>query len=234
VPEEVVRVEPHGTWPLAGPADADLTRQAVLSTSRSRFLYRGVKRLVDIVVSMAAILFCLPFWAIIAILIKRDSEGPILFKQKRPGLNGKDFTLLKFRTMVQDAESKLPEVMHLNQENDGSLIRIKNDPRVTPLGKFLRTSSLDETPQFINVLLGDMSLVGPRPISRPITDKRNPIRLRVTPGLTGLWQISGRKDTGCAFMIGKDLEYVCKRSLLYDLWIILQTVGVVLRGIGAR
>ena len=105
---------------------------------------------------------------------------------------------------------------------------------MTRMGKFLRAASLDETPQLINVLLGQMSLVGPRPISRPITDPRNPIRLRVTPGLTGLWQISGRKDTGCAFMIDKDLEYICKSSPLYDLWVILETVAVVVRGRGAR
>jgi lipopolysaccharide/colanic/teichoic acid biosynthesis glycosyltransferase len=136
--------------------------------------------------------------------------------------------------MVDDAENRLPEVIHLNQERDGSLIRIKDDPRVTRLGRLLRATSFDETPQFVNVLLGHMSLVGPRPISRPIADKRNPIRLGVLPGLTGLWQISGRKDTGCAYMIGKDLEYICRRSLTYDLWIVLQTVLVVLRRSGAR
>jgi lipopolysaccharide/colanic/teichoic acid biosynthesis glycosyltransferase len=136
--------------------------------------------------------------------------------------------------MVADAEQQLPDVMHLNEEPSGSLIRIKDDPRLTRVGKFLRATSLDETPQLINVLLGQMSLVGPRPISRPLADSRSPIRLRVMPGLTGLWQISGRKDTGCTFMLDMDLEYICRRSFLYDLWIMLQTVVVVVRGRGAR
>ena len=234
MPEEAVGVEHRVVWPVVETVETDLTHQAMYSAAQPMPLYCCVKRSVDIVASLAAIVFCLPLWAVIAVLVKLDSRGPVLFKQPRPGQNGDPFTLLKFRTMVNDAEAKLSDVMHLNQESDGSLIRIKDDPRVTPLGRFLRGSSLDETPQFINVFLGHMSLVGPRPISRPITDRRNPIRLQVPPGLTGLWQISGRKDTGCAFMITKDLEYICKRSLLYDLWIVLQTVYVVVRRSGAR
>ncbi len=236
MPEKAVRVEHSMAWPVAVPEqmEHDLAHKASLALARPRPFYNCAKRVIDIVVSLAAILFCTPLWLITAILIKRDSKGPVLFRQRRPGLNGKPFTLLKFRTMVDDAENRLPEVIHLNQERDGSLIRIKDDPRVTRLGRLLRATSFDETPQFVNVLLGHMSLVGPRPISRPIADKRNPIRLGVLPGLTGLWQISGRKDTGCAYMIGKDLEYICRRSLTYDLWIVLQTVLVVLRRSGAR
>lgn len=223
-------------WSAAAPdqVELDLAQQARLALARPRPFYNCAKRVIDIIVSLAAIVLCTPLWIITAYLIKRDSKGPVFFRQRRPGLNGKPFTLLKFRTMVDDAESRLPEVIHLNQEDDGSLIRIKDDPRVTRLGRVLRETSFDETPQFINVLLGQMSLVGPRPISRPIADKRNSIRLGVVPGLTGLWQISGRKDTGCAYMIGRDLEYICKRSLTYDLWIVLQTVLVVIRRNGAR
>lgn len=212
----------------------DLAEQALQAVAVPRPAYQILKRCIDIVGALAGIVICLPLWAVIAIVIKCESPGPVLFRQKRPGLGGVPFTILKFRTMVQDAEQRLSEVMHLNVDPTGSLIRIKDDPRVTRFGKFLRSSSLDETPQLLNVLAGHMSLVGPRPISRPIADPRNPIRLRVVPGLTGLWQISGRKDTGCNFMLDKDLEYICKRSLLFDLSIILSTVAVVMRGRGAR
>lgn len=234
MPEKAVGVEQSMAWPMPEPAEPDLAHRAKMAASQPRTLYRCAKRLLDVLASLAAIVFCLPLWAIIAVLIKRGSRGPILFRQQRPGLNGKPFTLLKFRTMVVDAEDRLFEVIHLNEEPDDPLIRIKDDPRVTGIGRILRETSLDETPQFINVLLGHMSIVGPRPISRPIADRRNPIRLTVPPGLTGLWQISGRKDTGCAFMISKDLEYICKRSLAYDLGIIIQTVLVVVRRSGAR
>lgn len=221
-------------WVTEGARFQDLADQAMVATARSRPGYQVAKRCFDIVAALAGILVCLPLWALIAIAIKRESKGPVLFRQQRPGLGGVPFTIVKFRTMVDDAESRLPEVMHLNAEPSGSLIRIKDDPRVTRFGRFLRSSSLDETPQLLNVLAGQMSLVGPRPISRPIMDIRNPIRLRVVPGLTGLWQISGRKDTGCSFMLDKDLEYICKRSFTYDLAIILMTVLVVVRGRGAR
>lgn len=184
--------------------------------------------------AIVGIIICLPLWALIATCIKLDSRGPVVFRQKRPGRDGVSFTLLKFRTMVHDAEERLPEVMHKNLDPTGSLIRIKDDPRLTRVGRFLRKTSLDETPQFINVLLGHMSLVGPRPISRPIADPRNPIRLGVRPGLTGLWQVSRCKNTTVTFMIEKDLEYVCKRSILFDLSIIIQTVLFILRRNGAR
>lgn len=212
----------------------DLSERALAAAAVPRPVYLAAKRCFDIVAALAGIIVCLPLWALIALAIKRESKGPVFFRQQRPGLGGVPFTILKFRTMVQDAESRLPEVMHLNVDPTGSLIRIKDDPRVTRIGKFLRQSSLDETPQLLNVLAGQMSLVGPRPISRPIADPRNPIRLRVVPGLTGLWQISGRKDTGCSFMLDKDLEYICRRSFLYDLGIIMMTVLVVVRGRGAR
>jgi lipopolysaccharide/colanic/teichoic acid biosynthesis glycosyltransferase len=220
--------------PVGETVVAGATAQALIATALPRTGYRIAKRCLDVIAGLAGIALCLPLWAAIAVAIRLDSKGPVIFKQQRPGLNGVPFTMLKFRTMVKDAEAHLSEVMHLSVEPTGSLIRIKHDPRVTRVGGFLRATSLDETPQLLNVLLGQMSLVGPRPISRPIDDVRNPIRLRVTPGLTGLWQISGRKDTGCAFMLDRDMEYICKRSFLYDLGIILMTVLVVVRGRGAR
>lgn len=233
MPEDTIQtVAPR--WVPGDLRDLDLVQRATIAGSLSRPLYTFFKRLVDVVASLCGILLCLPLWAMIAVLIKLDSSGPVFFRQKRPGLRGVPFTLYKFRTMASDAEDRLRDVMHLNREVSGSLIRIDDDPRVTRVGRFLRASSLDETPQLVNILLGHMSLVGPRPISRPITDTRNPVRLGVLPGLTGLWQISGRKNTGCAYMIERDLEYICNRSILYDLRIIIQTVLVVLRRTGAK
>ena len=219
----VDREQPHG-----------LALQACAAAAQSRTGYTVAKRTLDVFVSLIGIIICLPLWAIIVVCIKLDSRGPAIFRQSRPGRNGVPFTLLKFRTMVHDAEQRLPEIMHMNLDPTGTLIRIKDDPRLTRVGRFLRNACLDETPQFINILLGQMSLVGPRPISRPIADPRNHIRLRVRPGLTGLWQVSRCKNTTVAFMIDKDLEYICKRSILFDLAIIIQTVLFVLRRNGAR
>lgn len=196
-------------------------------------MYLSAKRFADIILALGGILLCLPLWAVIAVAIKLDSEGPVLFRQKRPGYRGRFFTLLKFRTMQADAEARLAEVMHLNKQADGTLIRISDDPRVTRVGRWLRRSSLDETPQLINVLKGDMSLVGPRPISRPIPGARAILRLEALPGITGLWQISGRKNTDTSYMLLKDMEYLRHRCLTLDLWIVLKTVPAVFGGKGA-
>jgi lipopolysaccharide/colanic/teichoic acid biosynthesis glycosyltransferase len=174
-----------------------------------------------------------PLLVIIALAIRLDSPGPILFRQRRPGLNGRWFRMLKFRTMVRDAEARLPQVLSLNREPDHSLLRIADDPRVTRVGRILRRASLDELPQLLNILRGDMSFVGPRPISRPILDERAWRRLTVKPGLTGLWQINGRKETDCHFMLDKDLEYIANRSLWLDLSILAQTIPAVMCGNGA-
>ena len=203
------------------------------SESGSLRAYLMVKRVLDVAGALVGIVLCLPVWAIIAIAIKLDSPGPVFFRQRRPGYRGKPLWILKFRTMYQDAEERLQEVLHLNQQKDGTLIRIPNDPRVTRIGRFLRRTSLDETPQLINVLKGEMSLVGPRPISRPISDPRGTLRLRALPGITGLWQVNGRKNTDTAYMLEKDMEYLRRRCLTFDLWILLKTFGAVLRGDGA-
>jgi len=198
------------------------------------YWYLAAKRALDIAVALIGIILCLPLWALIAFAIKLDSPGPVLFRQRRPGLGGRPFWILKFRTMYQDAEQRLQEVLHLNRQPDGTLIRIPNDPRVTRIGRLLRRSSLDETPQLINVLKGDMSLVGPRPISRPINDPRARIRLQVLPGITGLWQVNGRKNTDTNYMLEKDMEYLRRRSFSLDLLILFKTVGAVIRGDGAE
>jgi lipopolysaccharide/colanic/teichoic acid biosynthesis glycosyltransferase len=203
-------------------------------TSLSLRTYLFVKRLLDIIVSLAGIVLCLPLWALVAVAIKLDSRGPIIFRQLRPGYLGRPFWILKFRTMLPDAEERLDEVMHLNVQKDGSLIRIRNDPRVTRVGRWLRKTSLDETLQLINVLRGEMSLVGPRPISRPIPDPRGLWRLQARPGITGLWQINGRKETDTAYMLAKDMEYLQRRCLLLDLYILLMTIPAAIRGNGAE
>lgn len=195
--------------------------------------YRVVKRAADVVLASVALLLALPLWLFIALLVKLSSPGPVFFRQERPGRHGVPFRIFKFRTMVQDAEERLAEVCNVNDTRD-PLIRVKNDPRVTGVGHLLRVTSLDELPQLLNVLAGEMSLVGPRPISRPIQDPRNPIRLQVTPGITGLWQISGRKNENTDYMLRKDMEYLQKRSLSFDAMILVRTVLAVIRADGAR
>jgi len=195
--------------------------------------YLVAKRLCDVVIAAICLVLCLPLWAIVVIAIKLDSRGPVIFRQTRPGHRGVPFGILKFRTMYADAEERLQEVLERNKEPDHSLIRIDNDPRVTRVGHWLRRLSIDETPQFINVLRGEMSLVGPRPISRPIPDPRGLARLDAMPGITGLWQTAGRKDTDCDFMLDIDMRYLRERSLWTDLWIVLMTFSAVLRCTGA-
>jgi lipopolysaccharide/colanic/teichoic acid biosynthesis glycosyltransferase len=198
---------------------------------------RTVKRSMDLVFGTIGLILTSPFWAIIAVLIKLDSSGPILFRQMRSGRRGKVFEMLKFRSMVYDAEDRYRQLSHLNEEKTGLIIKIPNDPRITTVGKYLRKFSLDEIPQFLNVIKGDMSLIGPRP---PSPDEYNRYdgaqkrRLEVKPGLTGLWQISGRKDTDFDFMVQKDIEYIERQSFGFDLQILLKTIPVVFLGKGAR
>lgn len=210
-----------------------LVEEQTSAQKRSLALYLGLKRALDIVGALCGIVLCLPLWALVVIAIKLDSPGPILFRQSRPGQDGKPFFILKFRTMYRDAEARLNEVLALNKQKDHSLIRIDKDPRVTRVGMFLRKLSLDETPQFINVLRGQMSLVGPRPISCHIPDPRGLDRLQARPGLTGLWQVSGRKDTECSFMLEKDMEYLQRRCLWLDCCILLATFRALVQRDGA-
>jgi len=212
----------------AWPADIP---QACLST-RSR-LYTRTKRICDVVLATIGLILTLPLWGFIALAIKLSSRGPVFFRQTRPGKDCVPFKLWKFRTMVPDAEDRLAEVVDLSNTED-PLIRVEHDPRVTGVGRLLRVTSLDELPQLLNVIRGEMSLVGPRPISRPILDPRNRLRLQVTPGLTGLWQISGRKNGDTNYMLDKDMEYLDKRSLLFDCGILLKTFLAVIRADGAR
>lgn len=197
-------------------------------------VYLALKGMVDVIGSLCGIVLCAPLWGLIALAIRHDSPGPVIFRQQRPGQWGIPFDILKFRTMRQDAETNLEQILAENPEPDNSLIRVKNDPRVTRIGRFLRATSLDETPQFINVLRGEMSLVGPRPISRPIPDPRGLQRLAARPGMTGLWQVNGRKDTDCKFMLEQDMHYLNRRCLTLDLSLLGATVGTLLKARGAR
>ncbi|PGY12704.1 sugar transferase [Bacillus sp. AFS031507] len=191
--------------------------------------YLLTKRLIDIFGSSLGIIFLGFLFIIIAILIKlEDPKGAILFSQKRVGLNGKEFKMYKFRSMVFNAEEKLQELLKLN-EISGAMFKMKDDPRITKVGKFIRKTSIDELPQLFNVLRGEMSLVGPRPpLPREVAvyteyDKQ---RLLVTPGCTGLWQVSGRNSVGFEEMVELDLQYIRERSFLFDIKIILKTVLV--------
>jgi exopolysaccharide biosynthesis polyprenyl glycosylphosphotransferase len=195
-----------------------------------------VKRGIDILVSLLVLLFTSPVLLITAILIKLASPGPVLFVQKRLGLNKRHFGVYKFRTMVVDAEKRLSELQHLN-EVSGPVFKIKNDPRITPLGRLLRKTSIDELPQLWNVFKGDMSLVGPRPL--PIRDYEGfskdwqRRRFSVRPGITCLWQIKGRSSIPFEQWMELDLQYIDKWSLWLDLEILVRTIPAVLKGSGA-
>jgi lipopolysaccharide/colanic/teichoic acid biosynthesis glycosyltransferase len=190
-----------------------------------------VKRLVDVTLAALVLALAAPAMVVIAIAIRLDSPGPIFFVQSRVGVRGRQFRMLKFRSMCVDAEQRLPALAHLNLGGD-RLIRIKADPRVTRLGSFLRRASLDELPQLVNVLKGDMSLVGPRPQSPrevALYSSREIRRLEVLPGMTGLWQITARDNPSFDEWIRLDLEYVDTWSLPLDLRILMRTPGVLIR-----
>jgi exopolysaccharide biosynthesis polyprenyl glycosylphosphotransferase len=197
---------------------------------------KTIKRSIDILGAGLGLLILFPFLAAIALWIKLDSEGGAFFKQVRVGRDGELFTVWKFRTMVKDAEKKRAELEHLS-EGPGLLFKLKEDPRITKSGGFLRRYSLDELPQLWNVLRGDMSLVGPRPALPVEVEQyddwvRN--RLKVKPGITGLWQVSGRTETSFADYVRFDLFYIQNWSLSLDLWILWRTFRAVLTAEGAH
>ncbi len=195
-----------------------------------------VKRIIDLIGAVLLLIFLLPLLLIVAILIKLDSEGPVFFVQERVGYNKRRFGMIKFRTMVEDAEDRLKDIEHLN-EKEGPIFKIRNDPRITRLGRFLRKSSIDELPQLINIVLGEMSLVGPRPLSSRDADKLEEAwhkrRFSVKPGMTCLWQISGRSELSFEKWMQLDLEYIDRWSLLLDWWILIKTIPAVIISRGA-
>jgi exopolysaccharide biosynthesis polyprenyl glycosylphosphotransferase len=194
-----------------------------------------VKRVLDITVSSVALVAGLPFMLAIAMAIRMDSEGAVLYKAKRIGRKGRAFPCYKFRTMVRNADQLKAELEHMN-ERDGVLFKIANDPRITKVGRVLRKYSLDELPQFYNVLKGDMSLVGPRPPMASEVERYDLSHLRrldVLPGITGLWQVEARQDPSFNSYISLDTAYVENWNLMMDLRILARTVGVVLSGTGS-
>jgi len=196
---------------------------------------RVVKRLSDIVFTSVGLLIIAPVMICIAALIKFQDGGPVIFRQSRIGREGKPFTMLKFRSMVMDAEERKLELMSFN-EGKGGLFKLSRDPRVTPIGRFLRSFSLDELPQLFNVLGGSMSLVGPRPhLAAELAQMPSEASRRslVTPGLTGLWQVSGRSDLEGDDAVRLDLRYVENWSLTLDLQILWKTLSAVLAKRGA-
>ncbi|MBN1942680.1 MAG: sugar transferase [Phycisphaerae bacterium] len=208
---------------------------AAAATPAGGAVYRFIKRVTDILGAAVLIVLLSPLMLLVTVLIKLTSRGPVLFRQTRAGRQGRPFTMLKFRTMRPNAQADQEFLREHNYQN-GPVFKLPEDPRLIRLGKFLRRSSIDELPQLFNVLLGQMSLVGPRPLWQPEADQTvGPAKLRtqVKPGLTCLWQISGRSELSYEQWIVLDLYYIRRRNLWLDLLILIQTIPAVLSAHGA-
>ncbi len=208
-----------------------------------RFLWRSVisgaylvKRLIDIVAAILLLILLSPLFVVIMILIYQSSPGPVFYKQTRVGRWGKLFTMWKFRSMYPDADVRLKEMMAQNEMTGGVIFKMKNDPRIIPVGRFIRKASIDELPQLWNVLKGDMSLVGPRPAlpsevnQYSLQDRQ---RLEVIPGITCIWQVSGRSDIPFPQQVQLDVQYIQSQSVWLDIKLLLQTIPAVLLSRGA-
>lgn len=198
--------------------------------------YEKIKRFFDICLSSAALLVLSPLLLVIAILIYLEDKGPVIYSQTRIGKDGRAFKLYKFRSMCVDADEKLKDLQELN-ERDGPVFKIKNDPRVTKVGKFIRKTCIDELPQLVNIIKGDMSIVGPRPPLPNEVEQYNSYqkqRLLVVPGLTCYWQIQKGEETTFDEWVELDLKYIKERSILLDFRLILLTFKVILSGKGAE
>ena len=200
--------------------------------------YLFFKRLFDLIFSFVAIILLSLFMLIIGLIVVCTSKGPMLYVSKRVGKNGKVFNFLKFRSMYKDADERLDELLKNNEIEGGVTFKMKDDPRITPFGKFIRRTSIDELPQLFNILAGSMSFVGPRPGTvreYDLYDERAKRRVCVPQGLTGEWQVHGRSTTTFDEMIDMDLDYIAnKQSLFYDFKIILKTFVVVFKKEGAQ
>ena len=213
-------------------------RVLVFRKSPTDFWQHAIKRFVDVCGAVLGLIMLSPVCLVIAVVIKLTSPGAVVFRQVRSGKRGRRFTILKFRSMVANAPDLHADLSHRNQM-EGPVFKIKHDPRVTPFGEFLRKTSLDEIPQLVNVLRGEMSIVGPRPLpdyeTERIEKSTHRRRLSVKPGLTCLWQIRGRNSiTSFEEWVQMDIEYIDSASLLLDLWIILRTIPTVLFRSGAQ
>lgn len=200
-------------------------------------MYRGIKRIMNLLCSFVGVIVLSPFFLIISLLIKVTSKGPVFFVHERVGLNGKKFKLIKFRTMVNNAEEMIASFSPEQKKEWEENYKLKDDPRITKIGKFLRRTSLDELPQLINILKGDMSIVGPRPVVDEelnwYGDKKDKL-LSVKPGLTGWWAVNGRSNVPYPERCDLELYYVDHISFALDAIIILKTLGAIIKKDGAR
>lgn len=199
--------------------------------------YDFVKRGIDIIIASIGLVISLPIFVIVGIIIKLDSKGPVFFKHKRIGKYGKNIGIYKFRTMIDKAEDAMKDFTEEQKREFRENFKLENDPRVTKVGKILRKTSLDEVPQLINILKGEMSIIGPRPVIATELEKYGENKskfLSVAPGLTGYWAANGRSDVSYDERIAMELYYVDNRSLLLDIKIFLKTVISVLKGRGAK
>jgi lipopolysaccharide/colanic/teichoic acid biosynthesis glycosyltransferase len=206
-------------------------------------LYDFSKRAIDVLGSAASLILLSPLLLMVGILIRLDSPGPIIYSHKRVGKDGREFPLYKFRSMVQNADAILWSDPKLLEEYKKNSFKLKNDPRITRIGRFIRKYSIDEIPQFYNILRGDMSIVGPRPyLAKELVDQQKTYPytkeliknlLLVKPGVTGYWQVSGRSEINFDERIKMDVAYVRRRSLIYDFEIMLKTIPAIIKGKGA-
>ena len=222
--------------PTQRPDNMNVLKLAVMNGRRRS---RGIvilKRVMDMMISVLMLVMGSPFFLLVSMLIKLTDGGPVFFRQTRVGVNGRMFQMLKFRSMVVDAEERKCELLEKNRYREGITFKLENDPRVTWIGRWLRKSSIDEMPQLWNVLKGEMSLVGPRP---PLPCEvmqygpRERKRLNVKPGLTCLWQVNGRSDLSFSHQVQLDIAYINNRSFRLDLEILMRTISAVLSGKGA-
>lgn len=225
-------VEQRNATPPSAPTDGVVACDFHVHES---LVYRVSKRTFDLVVASAALVLLVPIIPLIVVMIRLDTPGPVFFKQERVGKNGRTFNFFKFRSMHVDAEKRKREIEALN-EQEGPVFKVRSDPRITSVGKFLRRSSLDEIPQIFNVFKGEMTIVGPRPPLPSEVEHYQPWhrrRLEVTPGITCLWQISGRSHLSFNEWMRLDMEYLKRRSFKADLLILLKTIPAVIARKGA-
>lgn len=215
----------------------ELTKIGIADMEIKGKIYRGFKRITDIVLGCVGLIILLPVFLIIGICIKIDSKGPVIFAHKRIGKNGKEFNMYKFRSMYENAEEMIENFNEEQKREWQENFKLENDPRITKVGKFLRKTSLDELPQIVNIIKGDLSIVGPRPIVDEELEKYGENKekfLSITPGLTGYWQANGRSNTTYEERMQMELYYIDNQSLLLDIKIFFKTIVSVLKKEGAK
>ncbi len=215
----------------------ELTKIGIADMEIKGKIYRGFKRITDIVLGCVGLIILLPVFLIIGICIKIDSKGPVIFAHKRIGKNGKKFNMYKFRSMYENAEEMIENFSEEQKREYQENFKLENDPRITKVGKLLRKTSLDELPQIVNIIKGDLSIIGPRPIVDEELEKYGENKekfLSITPGLTGYWQANGRSNTTYEERMQMELYYIDNQSLLLDIKIFFKTIVSVLKKEGAK